>query len=83
MGDSSLYTEEQIKSLDKGRTRVRLHVAQQPDGTLKGYGYNTQTRSDWEMIPVVKFVEQGTQQVADFGNGAALIWTPVVDPSST
>lgn len=82
-GDSSLYTEEQLKSLDKGRTRVRLHVEQQPDGTLKGYGYNTQTRSDWEMIPVVKFVEQGTQQVADFGNGAALIWTPVVDPSSS
>lgn len=83
LGDSSLYTEEQLESLEKGRTRVRLHVEQQPDGTLKGYGYNTQTRSDWEMIPVVKFVEQGTQQVANFGNGATLIWTPVVDPSST
>jgi hypothetical protein len=83
LGDSSLYTEEQLKSLEKGRTRVRLRLEQQADGTLKGYGYNTQTRSDWEMIPVVRFVKQGTHQVADFGNGAKLIWTPAVDPTKT
>ncbi|MDI3275370.1 S-type pyocin domain-containing protein [Pseudomonas sp. AL03] len=83
LGDSSLYTEEQLKSIKEGRTRVRLHVEQQADGTLKGYGYNTQKRSDWEMIPVVQFVVQGTQQVADFGNGTTLMWTPAVDPSST
>ncbi|MGF6129316.1 hypothetical protein QF019_004544 [Pseudomonas frederiksbergensis] len=83
LGDSSLYTEEQLKSLKEGRTRVRLHLEQQADGSLKGYGYNTQKRSDWEMIPVVQFVAQGLQQVADFGNGATLIWTPAVDPTST
>ena len=82
LGDSSLYTEDQLKSLEEGRTRVRLHVEQQADGTLKGYGFNTQTRSDWEMIPVVQFVEQGNQHVADFGNGATLIWTPAIDSSS-
>ncbi|APV42943.1 S-type Pyocin [Pseudomonas frederiksbergensis] len=81
LGDSSLYTEEQLKSIKEGRTRVRLHIEQQTDGSLKGYGYNTQTRSDWEMIPVVQFVTQGTQQVADFGNGTTLIWTPAIDPS--
>lgn len=83
LGDSSLYTEEQLKSLEKGRSRVRLHVEQQADGTLKGYGFNTQTRSDWEMIPVVQFVEHGNQRVANFGNGATLIWTPAIDSSST
>lgn len=83
LGDSSLYTEEQLQSLKQGRTRVRIHVEQQADGTLKGYGYNTQKRTDWEMIPVVQFVEQGSQQVADFGDGVTLIWTPAVDPSST
>ncbi|WP_085710841.1 MULTISPECIES: S-type pyocin domain-containing protein [unclassified Pseudomonas] len=83
LGDSSLYTEEQLQSLKKGRTRVRIHVEQQADGTLKGYGYNTQKRTDWEMIPVVQFNEQGSQQVADFGDGITLIWTPAVDPSST
>jgi hypothetical protein len=83
LGDSSLYSDEQLKSLKEGRTRVRLHVEQQADGTLKGYGYNTQKRSDWEMIPIVQFVVQGSQQVADFGNGTTLIWTPPVDPSST
>lgn len=83
LGDSSLYTEEQLQSLKQARTRVRLHVEQQADGTLKGYGYNTQKRNDWEMIPVVQFVAQGSQQVADFGDGITLIWTPAVDPSST
>ena len=65
LGDSSLYTEEQLQTLKEGRTRVRLHVEQQADGTLKGYGYNTQKRRDWEMIPVVQFVAQGSRQVAD------------------
>ena len=83
LGDSSLYTEEQLQSLKEGRTRVRLTVEQQADGTLKGYGYNTQKRRDWEMIPVVQFVAQGSQQVADFGDGVTLIWTPATDPSST
>ncbi|MCL6309669.1 S-type pyocin domain-containing protein [Pseudomonas syringae] len=83
LGDSSLYTEEQLKSLKEGRTRVRLHIEQQADGTLKGYGYNTQKRRDWEMIPVVQFKAQGSQQVADFGDGVTLIWTPAATPADT
>ncbi len=83
LGDSSQYTDDQLKSLKVGRTRLRLHVEQQADGTLKGYGYNTQKRRDWEMIPVVQFVAQGEQQVADFGDGITLIWTPAANPSDT
>ncbi|WP_241153231.1 S-type pyocin domain-containing protein, partial [Pseudomonas viridiflava] len=83
LGDSSLYTDEQLKALKEGRTRVRLHIDQQADGTLKGYGYNTQKRRDWEMIPVVKFKAQGSQQVADFGVGVTLIWTPAATPTDT
>ncbi|MEG0558097.1 MAG: S-type pyocin domain-containing protein [Comamonas sp.] len=82
LGDSSLYTTEQLSTLKQGRTRVRLHVEQQADGTLKGYGYNTQRRRDWEMVPVVQFVAQGEQQVADLGDGVTLMWTPAVDPTS-
>lgn len=83
LGDSSLYTEDQLRSLKQARTRVRLHIEQQADGTLKGYGYNTQKRGEWEMIPVVGFALQDAKQVADFGDGVTLIWTPAVDPSST
>lgn len=83
LGDSSLYTDEQLDSLKQGRTRIRLHIEQQADGTLKGYGYNTQQRPDWEMIPVVQFKARGAEQVADFGDGVTLIWTPAVDPSTT
>ncbi len=82
LGDSSLYTPEQLKALKEGRTRIRLHIEQQADGTLKGYGYNTEKRSDWEMIPVARFEAQGSQQVADFGDGITLTWTPAIDPSS-
>ncbi|MEX0167375.1 S-type pyocin domain-containing protein [Pseudomonas brassicacearum] len=83
LSDGSLYTEEQLRSLEQARTRVRLHVETQADGTLKGYGYNTQARRDWEIIPVVTFQVRGEQQVADFGDGVELIWTPAVDPSAT
>ncbi|AVX93458.1 S-type pyocin domain-containing protein [Pseudomonas psychrophila] len=83
LDDSSLYTEEQLRSLKQARTRVRLHIVQQANGTLKGYGYNTQKNGEWEMIPVVQFVAEGSKQVADLGNGVTLIWTPAVDPSSS
>ncbi|UUT23798.1 S-type pyocin domain-containing protein [Pseudomonas sp. T8] len=83
LGDSALYTPEQLDALKEGRTRVRLHIEQRPDGTLKGYGYNTQKQRGWEMVPVVRFVTKGQQQVADFGDGVTLIWPPAVNPSST
>lgn len=81
LGDGALYTDDQLRSLKQARTRVRLRVEEQADGTLKGYGYNTQSRRDWEMIPVVTFEARGSQQVADFGGGVELIWTPAVNPA--
>jgi len=83
LADGSLYTEEQLRSLEHARTRVRLHIETRADGTLKGYGYNTQTRRDWEMIPVMTFQVRGDLYVADFGDGVELIWTPAADPSAT
>ncbi|MFJ3369010.1 S-type pyocin domain-containing protein [Pseudomonas sp. NPDC086251] len=83
LGDGALYTDEQLRSLKQARTRVRLRVEAQADGTLKGYGYNTQSRRDWEMIPVVTFKARGSQQVADFGGGVELIWTPAANPADT
>ncbi|UWF49633.1 S-type pyocin domain-containing protein [Pseudomonas sp. N3-W] len=83
LGDGALYTDEQLRSLKQARTRVRLRVEAQADGTLKGYGYNTQSRRDWEMIPVVTFEARGSQQVADFGDGVELIWTPAENPAET
>lgn len=62
----ALYTDDQLRSLKQARTRIRLRVEDQVDGTLKGYGYNTQSRRDWEMVPVVMFEARGSQLVADF-----------------
>ncbi|WLG52110.1 S-type pyocin domain-containing protein [Pseudomonas sp. FP1742] len=83
LGDSSLYTEDQLRSLKQARTRVRLRVEQQADGSLKGYGFYTGKNRDWEMVDVVQFSLRGSQQVADLGDGVELIWTPAEDGSST
>lgn len=79
LGDSALYSEEQLRSLGKARSRVRLRIEEQPDGSLKGYGFNTQKNRDWEMLDVVQFNER---RVADLGDGITLLWTPAVDSSS-
>jgi hypothetical protein len=81
LGDSALYSEDQLRALKQARTRVRLQVEQQADGSLKGYGFYTGKNRDWEMVDVVQFTLRGGQRVADLGDGVELIWTPAVDAS--
>lgn len=81
LGDSALYTDEQLRRLEQARTRVRLRVEQQADGSLKGYGFYTGKNRDWEMVDVVQFKLRGSQFIADLGEGVELIWTPAVDGS--
>ncbi|WP_415760693.1 colicin E3/pyocin S6 family cytotoxin [Pseudomonas sp. LT1P18] len=81
LGDSALYTEDQLRALKQARTRVRLRVEQQADGSLKGYGFYTGKNRGWEMVDVVQFSLRDSQQVADLGDGVELIWTPAVDGS--
>jgi Cytotoxic/S-type Pyocin len=83
LGDSALYSEEQLRSLQRARSQMRLHVEQRGDGTLKGYGFYTGNTADWQMIDVVQFQSRGDQFVADLGEGVELIWTPAVDPGDT
>ncbi|MCF5234563.1 detoxification-like protein [Pseudomonas sp. PA-5-4G] len=83
LGDSALYSEEQLRSLQRARSQMRLHVEQREDGTLKGYGFYTGNNPDWQMIDVVQFQSPGDQFVADLGEGVELIWTPAVDPRDT
>lgn len=80
-GDSALYTDEQLSTLKQARTRVRLRVEQQADGSLKGYGFYTGKNRDWEMVDVVQFTARGDRFVADLGEGVELLWTPAVDGS--
>jgi hypothetical protein len=81
LGDSALYTDEQLSTLKQARTRVRLRVEQQADGSLKGYGFYTGKNRDWEMVDVVQFTARGDWFVADLGEGVELLWTPAVDGS--
>ena len=76
LGDSALYSEDQLRALKQARTRVRLHIEQQADGSLKGYGFYTGGNRDWEMVDVVQIGLRGDQYVADLGEGIELIWTP-------
>ena len=83
LGDSALYSEEQLRSMQRARSQMRLHIEQREDGTLKGYGFYTGNHADWQMIDVVQFQNRSDQFVADLGEGVELIWTPAVDPSDT
>lgn len=83
LGDSALYSEEQLRSMQRARSQMRLHIEQREDGTLKGYGFYTGNNPDWQMIDVVQFQRRADQFVADLGEGVELIWTPAVDPSET
>ncbi|WP_248731579.1 S-type pyocin domain-containing protein [Pseudomonas sp. MWU13-2517] len=83
LGDSALYNEEQLRSMRRARSQMRLHIEQGEDGTLKGYGFYTGNHADWQMIDVVQFQSRGDQFVADLGEGGELIWTPAVDPHDT
>jgi len=81
LGDSALYSEDQLRALKQARTRMRLHIEQQADGTLKGYGFYTGKNRDWEMVDVVQIGLRDSQYVADLGEGIELIWTPAEDGS--
>ncbi|CAN1602294.1 colicin E3/pyocin S6 family cytotoxin [Pseudomonas mediterranea] len=83
LGDSSLYSEEQLRNLRQARSRVRLHVEQQADGSVKGYGFYTGQNPDWEMVDVVHLTPRADRYVADLGDGIELIWTPAIHPSDT
>jgi hypothetical protein len=81
LSDSALYSEDQLRALKQARTRMRLHIEQQADGTLKGYGFYTGKNRDWEMVDVVQVGLRDSQYVADLGEGIELIWTPAEDGS--
>ncbi|WP_368372941.1 S-type pyocin domain-containing protein [Pseudomonas corrugata] len=83
LGDSALYSEEQLHNLKQARSRMRLQIEQQADGSLKGYGFYTGQNRDWEMVDVVHLVPRADHYIADLGDGIELIWTPAVDPSDT
>ncbi|MGE8067823.1 colicin E3/pyocin S6 family cytotoxin [Pseudomonas sp. NPDC089569] len=81
LGDSALYSEDQLRALKQARNRVRLNIEQQADGSLKGYAFYTGRNRDWEMVDVVQVAPRGSQYVADLGEGIELIWTPAQDGS--
>lgn len=83
LGDSALYSEDQLRNLKQARSRMRLSVEQQADGSLKGYGFYTGQNRDWEMVDVVQFTPRADQFIADLGDGIELIWTPATNPSDT
>nr|WP_280640024.1 colicin E3/pyocin S6 family cytotoxin [Pseudomonas sp. RGM2987] len=81
LGDSALYSEDQLRNLKQARSRMRLSIEQQADGSLKGYGFYTGQNRGWEMVDVVQFTPRADQFIADLGDGVELIWTPATDPS--
>ncbi|MDD2050167.1 colicin E3/pyocin S6 family cytotoxin [Pseudomonas putida] len=78
--DTAFYTSEQYAHLDQANTRVRVNVKHLPDGSVSVYGFYTGTKTEWQMVPVIKAQPRGEQLVANLGNGREVIWTPATDP---
>ncbi|PKM29170.1 MAG: hypothetical protein CVV07_11670 [Gammaproteobacteria bacterium HGW-Gammaproteobacteria-11] len=81
MGKSDIYSADQLRDMPSARTRLRFHIEQAADGTIRAYGFHAGANTSWEMIDVVQFETHGNEQVADFGDGITLVWTPAVDPT--
>lgn len=64
LGDSALYSEDQLRNLKQARSRMRLNIEQQADGSLKGYGFYTGQNRDWEMVDVIQLTPRADQYVA-------------------
>nr|WP_225908734.1 S-type pyocin domain-containing protein [Pseudomonas lactucae] len=77
MGDSTLYTPEQLASLRSASTRVRFQFRQDESGELRVYGIHTKPGSGVDRVPVAqaRWNANKSAMVAVL-DGISITWTP-------
>ena len=76
MGDGTLHTDEQLRSMSKATTRVRFQFRRDAEGVLQIYGIHTGTSGDDSVrIVQVKWNATKTAMKAEL-NGITILWTP-------
>ncbi|AZE72770.1 Uropathogenic specific protein [Pseudomonas synxantha] len=77
IGDSTLYTPEQLEGMRLASTRVRFQFRQDESGELSVYGLHTQPGSGADRVPVAqaRWNEDHSAMVAVL-DGISITWTP-------
>ena len=77
IGDSTLYTPEQLEGMRLASTRVRFQFRQDESGELRVYGLHTQPGSGADRVPVAqaRWNEDHSAMVAVL-DGISITWTP-------
>ena len=77
IGDSTLYTPEQLEGMRLASTRVRFQFRQDESGELRAYGLHTQPGSGADRVPVAqaRWNEDHSAMVAVL-DGISITWTP-------
>ncbi len=77
IGDSTLYTPEQLASLQSARTRVRFQFRQDEMGQMGVYGIHTSPGSGSDRVPVAhaRWNADKSAMVAVL-DGISITWTP-------
>ena len=77
MGDSTLYTPEQLANLRLASTRVRFQFRQDESGELRVYGIHTKPESGADRVPVAhaRWNADNSAMVAVL-DGISITWTP-------
>ncbi|MEB0205731.1 S-type pyocin domain-containing protein [Pseudomonas sp. CCC3.1] len=76
MGDGTLHTDDQLRSMSRATTRVRFQFRRDAEGVLQVYGIHTGASGDDSVRTVqVKWNAAKTVLEAEL-NGITILWTP-------
>ncbi|MDL5593519.1 S-type pyocin domain-containing protein [Bacillus subtilis] len=80
MGDGTLYTDDQLRTLSRATTRVRFQFRRDAEGVMQVYGIHTGASGD-DSVRTVK-VEWNSDKTAMEAklNGITILWTPQRGP---
>jgi uncharacterized Zn-binding protein involved in type VI secretion len=78
MGDSTLFSAEQLAMMKAAATRVRFQFRKAPDGSIQVYGLHTSAQSGMASVPTVeaKWNPDKSAMEAQLEGGINIIWTP-------
>ncbi|MCF4996983.1 S-type Pyocin [Pseudomonas syringae] len=80
MGDGTLHTDEQLRTLTHATTRVRFQFRRDVEGVMQVYGIHTGTSGDDSVRTVkVEWNQDKTAMEAKL-NGITILWTPQRGP---
>ena len=80
MGDGTLHTDEQLRTMTQATTRVRFQFRRDAEGVLQVYGIHTGASGDDSVRTVqVKWNATKTAMEATL-NGLTILWTPQRGP---